>query len=303
MGKEKRRRSDPGSEYGFGTTVRVQTCDSNGAVVHLLRQLSEQTKTVLKNGAEGVVRLREHLRGRRSRPLLVLAHMRSGSTLLLHLLVDHPAVDGYGERNHAFRSLSDFDRLRVDVCYRSGRWWRSPRYVADQINHDRYTPGPELVRASGARCVILIREPEAAIGSMVHVLGRHYPDLTVERAVAHYEDRLASLRGLAGSLSRQREPSSVFFLTYEDLIQRADASLAGLTRFLELDIPVDETYEVGPETGRRGDPSSTIRTGRIVREKSSHRAPLDPNIRSRLVQRYRSCCRELRGTIPSLPHR
>jgi hypothetical protein len=228
--------------------------------------------------------------------------MRSGSTLLLHLLVDHPAVEGYGERNHAYRSRTDFDRLRVDVCFRSGRWWRSPRYVADQINHDRYTPTPELVRTSGARCVILIRQPEAAIGSMVQVLGRYYPDMTLERAVAHYEDRLSSLRKLAGRLSLQGGPANVYFLTYEDLIERTDASLDGLTRFLELETPLDETYEVGPETGRRGDPSPTIRTGRIVREKPSHRAALDPSSRDRLIRQYRSCCTELRGTVLSVPH-
>lgn len=263
---------------------------------------SEQTKEVLKRGAGSALRLRDTIRGSWSRPLFVLAHMRSGSTLLLHLLADHSAVEGYGERNHAYRSSSDLDRLRVDVCYRSDRWWRSPRYVADQINHDRYTPAPELVRASGARCVILIREPEAAIGSMVQVLGRHYPNLTLERAVAHYENRLSSLRELAGSLTRGPGPSNVYFLTYEDLIERTDSSLSGLTRFLELETPIDETYEVGPETGRRGDPSPTIQAGRIVREKSSHRAPFDRSTRNRLVRQYRSCCAELRGMMPSVSH-
>ncbi|HUA89621.1 MAG TPA: sulfotransferase, partial [Steroidobacteraceae bacterium] len=39
----------------------------------------------------------------RPQALLVLGHMRSGSTLLLHLLMTHPQIAAVGERNAVYR--------------------------------------------------------------------------------------------------------------------------------------------------------------------------------------------------------
>src|SRR5262245_57001546 len=45
--------------------------------------------------------------------ILILGHMRSGSTLLLHILLTNPEVIGCGERNAVYRSPEDFDKLEI----------------------------------------------------------------------------------------------------------------------------------------------------------------------------------------------
>lgn len=253
-------------------------------------------KELLKRAAAGWLRARGAMSGVDTCPLLILGHMRSGSTLLLHLLIDHETIGGYGERNRPYRSLPDLRQLHADVAYQTGRWWTPPRYVVDQVNHDHLSPGPELIRRSSLRCVFLIRRPGPTVGSLVRVLGSYYPDMTLARAVDHYEHRLTSLmRFSRGDIPEAR----AFFLTYEELVEHSEPTLSALTRFLDLDEPVDETYRVREHTGRRGDPSETIRAGRIVRDKPVHEVDLDPAVRSRLEELYEDSCAELRSTLSS----
>lgn len=252
-------------------------------------------KDLLKKGAYVVVRAREILSGRESRPLLVLGHMRSGSTLLFHLLIDHLEVAGYGERNQPYKTEADFARLLVDVAYQTGRWVRAPRYAADQINHNRLTPSPELIRSAGASTLLLVRRPDPAIGSMVRVLGRYYDEMTVGRAIAHYRTRL---EGLA-RLSQKLDPATSFFLTYDELLDRTEPVLAELTTFLQLEDRIDDTYDIHPHTGRRGDPGRAIRSGRIVREKPEHRVELEPDVRAQLEECYCRLRDELSRNVTS----
>lgn len=155
--------------------------------------LPGSVRTGLKRGLGYFLAARDLAAGQPQVSLLLLAHMRSGSSLLHHLLVSHPDVIGCGERNAAYASVRDLERLRVDAYARQGGLLRVHRYVTDQINHDRFGVSEEVLTDARVRVIFLIRAPGASIASMVHVLGRLYPGVTVDGSAAYYTERLATL--------------------------------------------------------------------------------------------------------------
>jgi hypothetical protein len=184
--------------------------------------------------------------------VLILAHMRSGSTLLHHLLLGHPDVIGCGERNATYRGPSDLRRLAVDAYYHRRELLRRRAFAVDQINHTRFLSDPALLDPPHTRALFLVRQPGPSVSSMVEVLGHHY-GTTLAQAVSHYRTRLSDLERLAAGLT---DPGRAFFLTYEALVNRTDAVLAALSSFLGLRPYLSARYDTYRFTGRSGDPST-----------------------------------------------
>ena len=63
---------------------------------------------VLRALYRGALSAQLRLRGGPTHYVLVLGHMRAGTTLLAHILMSHPAILGCGERNQptAARAIS-----------------------------------------------------------------------------------------------------------------------------------------------------------------------------------------------------
>jgi len=192
--------------------------------------------------------------------VLILGHMRSGSTLVFHILRSDPAIAGLGERNAAYDSAADLSRLVIAAA----RARRNPlarfKYVVDQINHSRFTPEPEVLHHPRVRLLFLLREPLGAIASLLELTRKHYEPWPVERAVEYYVERVSTLAQYARSVER---PDRTAFLTYQDVTERSNQSLSGLAAFLGTGSPFPETYPVHDSTGRRGDPGPVISGGRI----------------------------------------
>lgn len=253
------------------------------------RRLPVAIKTELKRVLGAFLTARDRYAGGPQTVLLLLAHMRSGSTLLHHLLISHPEITGRGERNATYAGEQDLQRLRVDVYAHRGGLLRCHRYVTDQVNHDRFLAAEGLLNHPGVRTVFLIREPEASIASMARVLGEFY-DTSAEEAVAYYGDRLATLARYARLL---QTPSPAFFLTYDDLVLHTEPALQGLSAFLGLKSVLSARYRRFEFTGQRGDPSATIHSGRIVPPKRPQGIRLAPEVSSRLQAAFRDCRRAL----------
>lgn len=217
-------------------------------------------RRLLHRWAGDALAIRERALPRDRRIALVLSHMRSGSSLLLHLLLQHPDVAGAGERNQRYRSHRDFDRLAADAYLAQRRFPRRARVFVDQINHDRFLDRPSLLEDAEVRPVFLLRRPKASLASMVRVLGRHY-DFDLDAAERYYRRRLAGLGRLAEGTPRNR----AIVIRYEGLVDRPEPALAKLAAHLELGPPrLDSTYPTHRFTGRSGDPSPRIRHGRIA---------------------------------------
>ena len=228
-----------------------------------------------------------------SRPevVLVLGHMRSGSTLLLHILLSHPSIAGLGERNAMYASGADLSRLVFSTMLARRSPFARFRYVVDQINHSRFTPEPSVLHHPRVRLLFLIREPLGTIASLLELTRKHYEPWPVERAVGYYVERVSTLTQYARSIT---QPERTAFLTYEDVTERSTESLSGLAAFLGTETPFPETYPVHDFTGRRGDPGPVISGGRIVQART-HSLPMGSDAHlARAQQAYEESLRALK---------
>ena len=236
------------------------------------------------------LRTRDRYYGESPTFLLLLAHTRSGSTLLHHLLSSHPEILGCGERKTTYVSPRDLELLRVSAHARRGQLLRRYRYVTDQINHNVFLASDVLLNHPQVRTVFLIREPVSSIASMVHWPGGNGL-ITTDIAITYYLDRLSALAGYA---QRIQDRTRAFFLTYDDLIANTQSMLLSLDTFLGLHSALTERYQTFGFTGTRGDPSTNIQSGRVLQIRPQHRVALDTVELARLEEGYRNCQRSLR---------
>jgi hypothetical protein len=195
------------------------------------------------------------LQGRAFQYVFVLAHMRSGSTLLSHILSSHPDFVGAGETHTFYKTPADMRKLAPRTCQLLRTMQLSGKYLVDKITMDWYLTDDTLSQLPIYKSVILIREPEAALKSIIGLF-----KWKEEMALHHYVTRLEML-GRYGQVLGQR----AIFIEYDDLVDRPRETLAGLTRFFEADPPFTESYERSKITGKMGDPSKNISKGHIFR--------------------------------------
>lgn len=222
--------------------------------------------------------------------LLLLGHMRCGSTLLTHLLLAQPGIVGCGERNTPIRDARDFDQLELASRIRQRALLRHVRYAVDQINHDHLTPVPALLACPRVRCIFLIREPGPAIGSILELTRRFYEPWPAARAAEYYASRLRSLVRLAEAIGQDRFVA----LTYDDLVIRTRMAFCRLESFLGLDVPLRDSYVLQSFTGTRGDPTQKIRTGRIQRDGAAASLHLKEFPLEDATAAFRACSTALR---------
>jgi hypothetical protein len=221
--------------------------------------------------------------------VLIMGHMRCGSTLLMHLLLTNPDLIGCGERNAIYRTNVDLDKLEIASRRYQRAVLRPVRYAVDQVNHDHLTPEPGLLAGDRVRCVFLVREPASSIQSLLELTRRYYEPWTESRAERHYTLRLESLARLAGVIGRHR----LVAMTYEELVTDTGVALRRLESYLGLESPLPERYALQEFTGRRGDPTAKIRTGGIQRDRLDS-VPANPGPEFQLASTaFRTCLEAL----------
>lgn len=229
----------------------------------------------------------------RRRYLFLLGTMRSGSTLLASILSSHPGVLGYGETHVVYRSAADFGELEARVCRAHGidPTEIGPRRVLDKLLHDGLIRDLGIFEGIDLTCLFLLREPRRTIRSLVHQLGS-----TLDDAFTYYQARLASLERYARVFPR------VAFLTYEDLVDHPERTLAGLTAFLRLDPPLAAEYRLQPlhDVKGVGDRSEAIRAGRVLANPRELVVDLPEDRVAEAEDAYRRCREALRGITLSM---
>lgn len=198
--------------------------------------------------------------------LFIVGHMRSGSSLLTHILNSNPDIIGFGENHLSYWKPKHLDRCIANTLQHLGRKEITERYVLDKILHGSHKISPTFLKSEQFRLIFLIREPRGTLASMLR-LSRERPKFLwndYERASRYYIKRLHQISGLA-ALERFHERA--IYLTHEQLIDRSAKVFAGVEGFLDLQTPLSEEYELMPTTGRPGvgDPTHRIKAGRIVR--------------------------------------
>lgn len=216
------------------------------------------------------------------RHLFVLAPMRSGSTLLTFLLCSHPEILGYGETHVVYNAPARLGELTARVCRAHGIGHPPPgtRYVLDKLLHDGLLRRPEVLEGVDVTCLFLLREPRRTIQSIVHQL-----DSTLDDAFNYYRERLASLETCSRIFPRSA------FVTYEELAEDSERTLARLAVFLELSTPLSTEYRLQPmhDVKGVGDRSEAIRAGRILLNPRELTVELPEDRLAEAEEAYRRC--------------
>jgi hypothetical protein len=223
--------------------------------------------------------------------LLIMGHMRSGSTLLLHLLMTNSQVAALGEQNSRYAARDDLTRLAMKCRLALRAPFRPLRYVVDQVNHTKFTPDIDFLRDPRVCLVFLLRTPEASIASILELSRTFYRGaMSLSQAVEYYVERLEALRAIAQELSGTKPLALV---RYETLARSPDATLAALATYLGLEAGFSTHYPIREFTGRRGDPGRKISAGRVVPVEAAGTSELSPDELSRIALAYVRCCEAL----------
>lgn len=73
--------------------------------------------------------------------ILILSHMRSGSSLLTHLISSHPDVIAIGEAHLSYLGTESRHQLVGKVYTRARKLLMQEGYVCDKVLHDRHEIG------------------------------------------------------------------------------------------------------------------------------------------------------------------
>jgi hypothetical protein len=229
--------------------------------------------------------------------LLILSHMRSGSSLLVHLLNTHPKVFGYGETFLTYERPSDLRRLPMKMLLRTRRALRQQEYVVDKLLHPRLLAGVGVLSDPEVRCIFLLRDPDSALRSLIRAPslpgwwqspGWSLDGVDQKVVVDYYCRRLNELACYARSM---RDPSRSLVVTYDEVVSQTSAVFSALEHLLDLEGGFAESYDLLDSTGQpgAGDPSENIRKGFI--DRGIRREPVD--VRGDLLERshaaYTAC--------------
>lgn len=245
-------------------------------------------KKALKPAFHGAINLNVALSGDKYRYVFVLAHMRSGSTLLSHILASNPKFAHAGKSYVRYRSSKDFKKLIVETCRRLHKIRLRATYVVDQINWSVCLTNEIFELPLIEKCVILIREPEATLKScMVTAAAPGLPGMQEKEALDYYINRLAELSQYGTVLGKR-----ALLVEYDNLVDRPEKTLATLTAFFGVDQAFSVNYRTHRMTGQDGDPSKNIQLGRIIRTQS-HDVDISPDVLSRARMAFENCRRHL----------
>jgi hypothetical protein len=227
-------------------------------------------------------------RGERSM-LFIFGHMRTGSSLLVHVLNSHPDVMGYGETHNVYAKACDFGATTAKVCRHLRALPDGERHVLDKVLHKCQIARTQVLNHSSVRILFLLRQPDMALSSMV----RHQATEGAESAYQHYAEQLAWISGLARRLPAQKWTP----VTYSELVHDTVAVFSRLEKFLRLSEPLTEMYETTPYTGTRGigDSGPYIQAGFIRRDIDRE---IDPRVlpyMHRAEKQFERCLEELQA--------
>jgi Sulfotransferase domain len=228
------------------------------------------------------------LRGNSYKILFILSHMRSGSSLLSHLLITNPEIIGFGETHVEYDSNQDLKTLLLRVYQNTRQLRMDHKYVLDKLLHDKKLLDETILFSEEVRAIFLIREPKRALASIL-TLKPHWNE---HQAIEYYSSRLETL-GKYAKLIDNRKHS--LFITHEQILNNTQSVFKVMQDFLEVKQPFSEEYQVLSMTGTRGigDYSENIKSGRIVRSHKITEIAISSELIEQGLQSFARCCAAL----------
>ncbi|BAO75194.1 hypothetical protein WPG_0964 [Winogradskyella sp. PG-2] len=194
-----------------------------------------------------------------------MAHVRSGSSLVTHILCTNNEILGFGEYSYKILDENDLVAFNFDVRRKSRAFLSKQAYITNQINGSNCFPDKHLLKLKRLKFIFLIRRPQEAISSMYQLSKRfNQTHLTPEKLVDEYCKQVNYLMKLKDTVSEDQ----YFFLTYEALIKNPGKQLNSISSFLKLNQSLSPEYNLQKFTHHSGDPSEHICSRKIKTTKS-----------------------------------
>lgn len=226
--------------------------------------------------------------------LFILSHMRSGSSLLSHILISNPEIIGFGETHLKYESEVDFKRLMMRVYWEHQEFSKIPEhlnqfkmnhgYILDKVLHDRKFLNDDFLNSKQVYAIFLLREPSRTIPSLLD-LKSHWNQ---NNAYQYYAERLLTLQKYAEKIA---DKNRTLFITYNQLLENTNASLLHLQTFLNTKQAFSEEYSILKTTGKKniGDYKGNIQAGKIIRTQRNINIEIDSEIINKAQSDYNKC--------------
>ncbi|NEZ61816.1 sulfotransferase family protein [Leptolyngbyaceae cyanobacterium CCMR0082] len=225
--------------------------------------------------------------------LLLLSHMRSGSSLLTHLLTTNPEVIGYGETHTNYADADDFKGLLKKVYWQAQDFRKlgdvqnlrmNHQYVMDKVLHNKKFLNHDWLQSEQVYAIFLLREPERSLASIADLK----PHWNQQDTIEYYAERMAVLVDYARLINN---PERMLVVTYEQLLDNTSKVLTTLQQFLHTQAPFTEEYKVLKTTGMKGvgDPKGKIKAGKIVRSQRQLTQSFPTELVERAKQIHHDC--------------
>ncbi|MDJ1185325.1 hypothetical protein [Roseofilum casamattae] len=201
------------------------------------------------------------LRSQPYKAIFILGHMRSASSLLVHILNSNPEIVGYGESHIRYSSEQQLNKLLHKVYSRVGTLRMNHTYILDKLLHNSKLLDETILNSANIYKIFLIRDPESTLPSILKIK----PHWSQEKAIDHYISRLSYLERYA-EIVNDKERS--LFITHKHFFEETQNVFESMQTLLGVQQPFSEEYQVLGTTGNRGvgDSSANIKQGVIVRK-------------------------------------
>lgn len=218
------------------------------------------------------------------RILFILSHMRSGSSLLTHILNSNPEIIGYGETHIEYSSEQDLKKLIYKIYCKNRSFEMNHKYVLDKVLHNRKFTDISFLLSDSIYNIFLLRSPQRSLASMLDIK----PHWSEQEACSYYINRLERLSNYAKILN---DKNHNLFIQYDSLIDNTQAVFTALKEFLGTTEGFSENYQVLKTTGMRGigDSSPNIKAGKIIRKPRQLEHQISPDLVKKSLQAFDRC--------------
>lgn len=213
--------------------------------------------------------------------------MRSRSSVLSHILGSNPGVCGYSEQSVSHRDRASLIKMRYKLS-REMEYKLKNKYLLDKILHDDYFISDKIFKIAKPKIIFLLREPESTIKSIIH--------MGYITGIDWYKDPVQAMDYYCARLSGMEEYSrkargKYYFVESNDLVDKAESVLDGLTKWLDLPERLSRKYSIFRHTGkpRHGDPSENIKSGVLQKTKDYPDILIPDEILQRGLLSYKKC--------------
>lgn len=216
--------------------------------------------------------------------IFVLSHMRSGSSLLSHILNSNPEIIGYGETHQRYESVQDFKSLIFRIYWLNREMDMNHTYLFDKILHNHKIVNNSILTSENLHSIFLLREPKRTLSSILDIK----PHLTEEQATNYYINRLLDLEVYARLINSK---DRCLLIKYDQLIKKSDLVFQKLQRFLKTQKGFSEKYDLMRTTGMRGigDSSDNIHAGQIIRQERKLSRKISPELTQKADKAFDDC--------------